>query len=152
MFQAHTHLTNSCRLFDCISSTAYRSPFCHTVLNANGRVYTVTCLRFFYLFSHTSSTPFHICASLFSPSFCSIIFFFIVLFLYSHFYAHFFHRPQLYSSTRFIRRDHLLACLLQFSFVSILAQRQASHKSYTSLLPQSSCHHAYFVHYKMVSS
>ena len=32
-------------------------------------------LRFFYLFSHTSSTPFHICASLFSPSFCSIIFF-----------------------------------------------------------------------------
>ena len=36
--------------------------------------------------------------------------FFIVLFLYSHFYAHFFHRPQLYSSTRFIRRDYLPVC------------------------------------------
>ena len=37
----------------------------------------------------------------------------LVLFLYSHLYAHFFHRPQLYSSARFIRRDYLLVC---FSF------------------------------------
>ena len=46
--------------------------------------------------------------------------FFIVLFLYSHFYAHFFHRPQLYSSTRFIRRDYLLVC---FSFHSSQSSR-----------------------------
>ena len=46
----------------------------------------------------------------FSASFCSIIFFFIVLFLYSHIYAHFFHRPQLYSSASFIRRDYLPVC------------------------------------------
>ena len=151
MFQAPTHLTNSCRLFDCKSSTAYRSPYCHTVLNANGRVYTVKCLRFFYFFPHTSSTPFHICAFLFSASFCSIPFFFIVIFLYSHIYAHFFHRPQLYFSASFIRRDYLLVCY-SFRYSQSSRNVRLLTKSYTSLLPQSSCHHAYFVHYKMVSS
>ena len=37
-------------------------------------------------------------------------------------------------------------------FVSIHAQRQASYNSYTSLLPQNSCYHAYFDHFRMVSS
>ena len=42
--QAPTHLTNASRLFDFISSTS-------TVLSADGRVHTVTCMRLYYLFS-----------------------------------------------------------------------------------------------------
>ena len=45
--QAPTHLTNASRLFDFISSTS-------TVLSADGRVHTVTCMRLYYLFPHTS--------------------------------------------------------------------------------------------------
>ena len=44
------------------------------------------------------------------------------------------------------------SCLFQFSLVSIFAQRQASYNSYTSLLPHSSCDHAYYVHFGTVSS
>ena len=40
MFQAPTHLTNVRRLFDCVSSTFYRFPLCHTVFKADGRVHT----------------------------------------------------------------------------------------------------------------
>ena len=73
-----THLTNACRLFDCISSFIY-SPYCHMVLNADERVHSVTCVRLFLHFFLTQDfTLFHICASLFSASFP----FFIVLFLY----------------------------------------------------------------------
>ena len=45
--QAPTHLTNASRLFDFISSTS-------TVLSADGRVHTVTCMRLYYLFPHKS--------------------------------------------------------------------------------------------------
>ena len=54
VFQVPTHLTEALRFLDCVSSTVYRSPYCQTVLNADGRVYTVTCVRLFYLFSNTS--------------------------------------------------------------------------------------------------
>ena len=53
-FQTPTHSTHVRHFFDCISSTVYRSPYCQTVLNADGNVETVSCLRLFYLFPHTS--------------------------------------------------------------------------------------------------
>ena len=106
---------------------------------------------FFIFFLTQVFTPFHICASLyFSPSPSSFHFFFIAIFLYSHLYAHLFYRPQLYSSA--LHRTRLSPCLFQFSLVSIFAQRQASYNSYTSLLPHSSCDHAYYVHFGTVSS
>ena len=43
----------------------------------------------------------------------------------------------------------LSVCLFQFSFAPVLAQPQTSYNSYTSLLPQSSCYRAYFVHFGM---
>ena len=95
-------LENARRLFDCVSFTVYRSSYYHTVLNADGRVHTVTCLCLFYLFPYTIFYTFlQLCIPFYSL---------LVLFLYSHLYAHFFHRPQLYSSARFIRRDYLLVC------------------------------------------
>ena len=103
---------------------------------------------FFVFFLTQVFTSFHICASLFSAYFCSF-FFFNRPFPLPHLCVHLLHRPQLYSSARFIR---VSPCLFQFSYVSILAQRQASYNSYTSLLPQNSCYHAYFVHFRMVSS
>ena len=117
MFQAPTHSTIARRLFDCTSSTVCRSPYCHTVLNADGRVHTFapslpsSLHKFLHLF--TFARPFLLLP--FVPSL-----FFIVIFLYSHLYAHFFHRPQLYSSVGFIRRDYLLVC---FSFHSSESSR-----------------------------
>ena len=87
MFQAPAHLTKAHHLFDCISFTVYRSPYCHTVLNSDGRVHTVTYLRLFYLFPHTSFYTFsHLHILFFSPSSGSFLFFFffIAIFLYSH--------------------------------------------------------------------
>ena len=151
MFQAPAPLRKARHLFDCVSFTVYRSPYCHTVLNADGRVHTVLCVRLFYLFPH-------ICASLFFllplvPSFFFFFFFFIAIFLYSYMYAHLFY--LLSPSTLFfykLLRTRLSPCLFQFSFVLIFAQRQASYNSYTSLLTHSSCYHAYDVHFGMVSS
>ena len=62
--------------------------------------------------------------------------------------------PLLSPSTLFFCAPHRtrISCLFQFSLVSIFAQRQASYNSYTSLLPHSSCDHAYYVHFGMVSS
>ena len=77
MFQASTHLTNARRFFNCISSTVYRSPYSHTDLNADGRVYAVTCV---HLFPHTSLCTF---SHLRFPFFCFLFFilsFFIALF------------------------------------------------------------------------
>ena len=51
MIQALAYLANARCFFDCISSTAYRSPYSHTVLNADGRIHAVTCVRFFLSFS-----------------------------------------------------------------------------------------------------
>ena len=50
MFQAPTHLTNVRRLFDCVSSTFYRFPLCHTVFKADGRVHT------YYLIANGSNS------------------------------------------------------------------------------------------------
>ena len=58
MFRASTHLTNARRFFNCISSTVYRSPYSHAVLNADGPVYAVTCVPLFNLFPHTSFCTF----------------------------------------------------------------------------------------------
>ena len=101
---------------DCISFTVCCSPYSHTVLEADGHVHTVTCLRPFLPFSthrflhlFTFARPFFLLP--FLPS----------LFFSSYFsfiptpYAHFFHRLQLNSSARFIRRNYLLVC---FSFHS----------------------------------
>ena len=92
-------------LFHCLSFSVL-----HTVLNADGRVHTVTCVRLFLSFSSHLRIPF------FSPSSGSFLFFFFIsIFLYSYIYAHLFYLPQLYSSTSFLGRDYLLVC---FSFHS----------------------------------
>ena len=96
------------------------------------------CLPFSMCFPHTSSTPFHICASLFSTSFCSILFFNRAF--PSHLYAHFFHRPQLYSSARFIRRDYLLVCFIFHSSqssrsVRILTTHKPPYSSRVVIMP-----------------
>ena len=103
MFRASTHLTNARRFFNCISSTVYRCPYSHAVLNADGRVYAVTCV---HLFPHTSLCTF---SHLRFPFFCFLFFilsFFHSTFSLSHLYAHFGHRPQHFSSARFNRCDY----------------------------------------------
>ena len=83
MFQASTHLTNARRFFNCISSTVYRSPYSHAVLNADGPVYAVTYVHLFYLFPQTSFCTFsHLRFPFSSDSFCSFFPFFKELFLY----------------------------------------------------------------------
>ena len=120
MFQTPAYLTKARHLFDCISFTVYRSPYCHTVLNADGRVHTVTCVRLFLSFSsHKFLHLSHLRIPFFSPSSGSFLFF-IAIFLYSPLYARIFYRPQLYSSARFIGRDYLLVC---FSFHSSQSSR-----------------------------
>ena len=87
MFQAPAHLTKARHLFDCVFFTVYRSPYCHTVLNADGRVHTVTYLRLFLFFSSHKFLhlfifphPFFFSFLWFLPFFL----FFIAIFLYSH--------------------------------------------------------------------
>ena len=120
MFQAPAHLTKARHLFDCISFTVYRSPYCHTVLNADGRVHTVTCVRLFLSFSShkflhlfTIAHPFF-----FSPTSGSFLFFFHHNFpLFPSLRA-----PLLSPSTLFfcaLHRTRLSPCLFQFSLVSI---------------------------------
>ena len=75
----------------CVSSTDY--PYCYTVLNADGRVHTVTCVRLFYLFP---------CISFYTVSHMRIAFshslFLIVPFFIFYFYSAFSYRPNaLYS-------------------------------------------------------
>ena len=103
MIQALAYLANARCLFDCISSTAYRSPFSHTVLNADGRIHAVTCVRLFFSFSLYKFLHLLTFAHFFflRPSF------FQRTFPLSHLN---FHRPKLHSSARFNRRDHLLVC------------------------------------------
>ena len=129
------------RLLDCISSTVYRFLYCHTVLNFDGRAHTVTCRRLFHLFPHTSFYTFSHLRILFSASFCSFLFFFYILFLYSH--------PQLCSSARFIGRAYHLVC---FSFHSSQPSRNV--RLLRTHIPhyQNSCYHVYFVHFRIVST
>ena len=95
-------------LFHCLSFSILLHGF-ERFLDVSIHLYVCAFLRFFLT---QVFTPFHICASLFSASFCSS-FLFSLQFSLSHLSAHLFHRPQLYSSARFIWRDYLLAC---FSF------------------------------------
>ena len=76
----------------CVSSTD--CPYCYAVLNGDGRVHTVTCVRLFYLFLTYVFTPFHICASLFSPSFFSSHFYFIPIFTRTFFIVFNFNLPR----------------------------------------------------------
>ena len=117
MFQAPTHLTNARRLFDCVSSSVYRSPYFRTVLNADGRVNTVCA--FFTFFPHTSFYNLtHLCIPFFSflwfLPFFSSYFSFIPIFTRTSSIA------QFYSSVNFIRRNYLLVC---FSFHSFQSSR-----------------------------
>ena len=59
-------------VFLIVSSTVYHSPYCYTVLNGFWTCPYIYMSALFCLFSsHQFFTPFHICASLFSASFCS---------------------------------------------------------------------------------
>ena len=107
MFQAPAHLTKAHHLFDCISFTVYRFPYCHTVLNADGRVHTVTYLRLFLSFSShkflhlfTFAHPFFFSFLWFLPFFL----FFIAIFLYSHL----FHVCFSFHSSQSLRNVRLL--------------------------------------------
>ena len=116
-------------LFNCVSSTVYHSPYCYTVLNGFWTSTHLYVRAFLPFFLTQVFTPFHICASLFSASFCSFFFLFRILFLY-----------PIFPRTCFIALNFIL---LRASFdatisspvsvfVSILAQRQASYNLYTS--------------------
>ena len=70
MLQAPTHSTNARCLFDCISATVYRSPYCHTGFERQ-RTCSYFC-AFFTFFLTQIFTSFHICASLFTAFFCSL--------------------------------------------------------------------------------
>ena len=120
MFQVPTHLTEALRFLDCLFNCLSFSIFYK-------RFWTPTDV---FILLHVCSflTPFHICASLFSPSFP----FLYRTFPLSHLYVHFFHRPQLYSSSRLIKHNYLFVCF-NFLSVSILPQRQASFTLCTSL-------------------
>ena len=108
----HRFKTARC-LFNCVSSTVYHSPYCYTVLNGFWTCpYIYMSARFCLFSSHkfwrlfTFAHPFFLLP--FVPPF-----YFHYSFPLSHLSAHLFHRPQLYSSARFIWCDYLLAC---FSF------------------------------------
>ena len=120
MFQTPAYLTKARHLFDCISFTVYCSPYCHTVLNADGRVHTVTCVRLFLSFSShkflhlfTFAHPFFFLLPLVS-SFFSLQFSFIPIFTRASFIA------LNFILLRFIGRDYLLVC---FSFHSSQSSR-----------------------------
>ena len=132
MFQAPAHLTKAHHLFDCISFTVYRFPYCHTVLNADGRVHTVTYLRLFLSFSsHKFLHLFTFAHPFFSPSSGSFLFF--------------------YFSSQFSFIPIFFMSISVFTPLNLCAT-QASYNSYTSLLPHSSCYHAYYVLFGTVSS
>ena len=148
MFQVPTHLTEALPFLDCVSSTVYRSPYCQTVLNADRHVYTVTCVRLFYLFSNTSFCSF----SHLRIAFSSILPFFIVCFLYFMFS---------YSSfivLNFILLRASLDATISLSvliFIRLIPRATSGFFQLMYLLtppPLSSCCHAYFVHVRMVSS
>ena len=58
-------------VFLIVSSTVYHSPYCYTVLNGFWTSIYLYVRAFLPFFLTQVFTPFHICASLFSASFCS---------------------------------------------------------------------------------
>ena len=101
---------------------------------------------FFFFFLTQVFISFHICASLFSTSFCSF-FFFIVLFLY-----------PISACTCFIALNFILLhasleyLLVCFSFRLNPRATSGFLQLIYLLTPPESCYHAYFVHFRMVSS
>ena len=116
-------------VFLIVSSTVYHSPYCYTVLNGFWTSIHLYVRAFLPFFLTQVFTPFHICASLFSASFCSFFFLFRIFFLY-----------PIFPRTCFIALNFILlrasfdaTITLSISvFVSILAQSQASYNTYTS--------------------
>ena len=120
LIQVPTHWTEALHFLDCVSSTVYRSPyFTNDFEHRRTFLYCYMCAPFWHLF--TFAHRFFLLPSLFYRTFPL-----------SHLYAHFFHRPQLYSSSRLMRRNYLFVCF-NFLSVSILPQRQASFTLCTSL-------------------
>ena len=112
-FQAPTRFKNARCLFNCVSSTVYHSPYCDTVLNG---FWTCPYIYMSALFCLFSSHKFLRLFTFVHPFFLLPFvppFYFHYSFPLSHFSVHLFHRPQIYSSARFIWCDYLLAC---FSF------------------------------------
>ena len=132
-------------LFHCLSFSILLHGF-ERFLDVSIHLYVCAFLPFFLT---QVFTPFHICASLFSASFCSFFLFSLQFSFIPSF------RALVSSPSTFIllRASFDATISLPVSvFVSILAQRQASYNLYTSILPQNSCYHAYFDHPRMVSS
>ena len=113
-FQAPTRFKNARCLFNCVSSTVYHSPYCYTVLNSFWTCPYIYMSALFCLFFLTQVfTPFHICLSLFSASFCSS-FLFSLQFSFIPSFRALVSSP----STLFFCALHLMRlspCLFQFS-------------------------------------
>ena len=104
---------NACCLFNCVSSTVYHSPYCYTVLNGFWTSIYLYVRAFLPFFLTQVFTPFHICASLFSASFCSS-FLFSLQFSFIPSFRALVSSP----STLFFCALHLMRlspCLFQFS-------------------------------------
>ena len=104
---------NACCLFNCVSSTVYHSPYCYTVLNGFWTSIYLYVRAFLPFFLTQVFTPFHICASLFSASFCSS-FLFSLQFSFIPCFRALVSSP----STLFFCALHLMRlspCLFQFS-------------------------------------
>ena len=104
---------NACCLFNCVSSTVYHSPYCYTVLNGFWTSIHLYVRAFLPFFLTQVFTPFHICASLFSASFCSF-FLFSLQFSFIPSFRALVSSP----STLFFCALHLMRlspCLFQFS-------------------------------------
>ena len=148
MFQVPTHLTEALRFLDCVSSIVHRSPYFQTVLNADGRVYTVTCVS---LFSNTS--------------FYSFSHLRIVFFLFS-FFLSFFSFISSFTLTFFIVLNFILlrASLDTTISLSVLILTRLNPRAVSGIFhlmyllpaipppPLSSCYRVYFVLVGIVSS
>ena len=111
-FQAPTYFKNALCLFNCLFHCLSFSILLHgfeRFWDVSIHLYVCDFLPFFLT---QVFTPFHICASLFSASFCSS-FLFSLQFSFIPSFRALVHRPQLHSSARFIWCGYLLAC---FSF------------------------------------
>ena len=111
-FQAPTYFKNALCLFNCLFHCLSFSILLHGFERFLD-VHTFICPRFFAFFPHTG---FYTFSHLRIPFFCFLLFLlfsFPYIFPLSHLSAHLFHRPQLYSSARFIWRDYHL---VYFSF------------------------------------
>ena len=113
-------------VLDCMSFIVYCSPYSHTVLEADGHVHTVTCLRPFLPFStHRFLYLFTFARPFFLLPFVPSLFFHHTFPLFPSLRALLSSPPTLF----FCALHETQLSLFKFSFVLILTQRHASYIS-----------------------